>query len=131
MTAIVALLTVVIGLRAVATSGAEQRMGRAPFLRFWLLAWLPVWFVVLQDVMAFADFMSSSSEQFTNLLFFYYLVAVHPITQRVMWRANDAGMSKWVAYLTLVPAINLLAFLFLGTVSSKPDTNEPSQLGEV
>ena len=126
MIAIVALLTVVIGLRAVATSGTEQRMGRAPFLRFWLLAWLPVWFLVLVDVMTLTGFVSSSPEQLGNLLFFYYLIAVHPITQRVMWRANDAGMSKWVAYLTLVPAINFLAFLFLGTVSSKPNANAAS-----
>ena len=126
MIAIVALLTVVIGLRAVVTSGTEQRMDRAPFLRFWLLAWLPVWFLVLVDVMTLAGFVSSSPEQLGNLLFFYYLIAVHPITQRVIWRANDAGMSKWVAYLTLVPAINLLAFLFLGTVSSKPNANAAS-----
>lgn len=124
MIGIILLLTLAIGLRAVATSNRSKRVSAPTFLRFWLVAWIPIWLALLNDITSIFDQLSAASGAYPQALFIYYLVIVHPLTQRVTWRLNDIGMSQRAAYLSLIPYINFLVFVFLSSAKGRHSSPE-------
>jgi hypothetical protein len=124
MIGIVLLLTLCVGLRVVSTANRDKRISASTFLRFWLVAWIPIWLVLLNDMTSIVDQILVRSGGYSTALFLYYLVIIHPLTQRVIWRLNDVGMSHRAAYLSFIPYINLLLFIFLSTARGHHPSSE-------
>ena len=55
---------------------------------------------------------------FLLFMWVYFALAAYPFYQRVCWRVKDAGKGKAIAYLSLIPYVNIFIFVYLCTVSS-------------
>ena len=112
MTVLIYLVALAVALRAIATTGKDTKLARGPYTLFWLACWSPLLLLAVNDVYRFLDVSSLGGSLFFGLAL-YLLVTSHFLFQRVCWRLNDLGMGRTLAYVALVPYLNLLAFIFL------------------
>lgn len=84
---------------AVVTENSEETTGRLTFL-----AWSLAFMLVPSLVSAVAGTMAS---------FVLALVMTYPVYQVYVRRARDAGMSKTIAYLSIVPLVSIVTSLIL------------------
>jgi hypothetical protein len=118
MTALIFLVSLAVALRAIATTGKEATLARGPYTVFWLACWSPLLILALNDVYRFFD-VSSLGEWLFFGLAVYLLVTSHFLFRRVCWRLNDLEMGRALAYVALVPYLNLLVFIFLSLPKGK------------
>lgn len=112
VTVLIYLMALAVALRAITTTGKETKLARGPYALFWLVCWSPLLLLAVNDVYRFVDVSSLGESLFFGLAL-YLLMTSHFLFQRVCWRLNDLGMGRALAYLSLVPYLNLLVFIFL------------------
>lgn len=118
MTALIFLVSLAVALRAIATTGNDTKLARGPYTLFWLACWSPLLLLAFNDVYRFVD-VSSLGGSLSVGLAFYLLATSHFLFQRVCWRLNDFGTGRSLAYVALVPYLNLLVFIFLSLPKGK------------
>ena len=92
---------------AIWKENSEQRLGRLKFF-YWILAIVVVPFFIRVVGGIF------EAEVVPNLLAFIFLIAIiYPVYQRVVRRARDVGMGKMIAYLSVIPLVNIVTTLIL------------------
>ena len=91
---------------AVISETSQIKIKRKEFL-FWIAAWFGILIVtkMLSSIIAIENFESIGGLVFYGLMY--------PVYQRIVRRARDAGMGKLIAYLSIIPGVNLPCFLIL------------------
>ena len=99
---------------------SDKMLPRRSFLIALLIASAPAIPLIISDfqilIMGGEHFKLGSS--FLLFMWVYFAMAAYPFYQRVCWRVNDAGKGKTIAYLSLIPYVNIFIFMYLCTVSS-------------
>ena len=99
---------------------SDKRIPRRSFLISLLIASAPAIPLILSDyqvlIMGGEHFKLGSA--FLLFMWVYFALVAYPFYQRVCWRVKDAGKGKVIAYLSLIPYINIFIFVYLCTVSS-------------
>ena len=99
---------------------SDKRLPRRSFLIALLIASAPAIPLILSDyqvlIMGGEHFKLGGA--FLIFMWVYFAIAAYPFYQRVCWRVKDAGKGKAIAYLSLIPYVNIFIFMYLCTVSS-------------
>ena len=99
---------------------SDKRLPRRSSLIALLIASAPAIPLILSDyqvlIMGAEHFKLGSA--FLLFMWVYFALVAYPFYQRVCWRVKDAGKGKAIAYLSLIPYINIFIFVYLCTVSS-------------
>ena len=107
MIVLIVLLIFLLPVIAVAKEHTDQRINQIDFM-YWVLAYVGVPLVI-----GFVGGLFAIEGIPELIAFIYSLAIVFPFYQRVVRRARDAGMGKSIAYLAIVPVINIVIALIL------------------
>ena len=99
---------------------SDKRLPRRSFLIAVLIASAPAIPLILSDfqVLIMGGEHFNLGGTFLLFMWVYFAIAAYPFYQRVCWRVNDAGKGKAIAYLSLIPYVNIFIFMYLCTVTS-------------
>lgn len=93
---------------------ADRPYGRKDFAIVFLIVSAPLLVITASDVqMLTGGEPLEAVDRWLQFTYIYLVVAAYPFFQRVCWRVNDAGSHRALSYVSLVPYINILIFLFL------------------
>lgn len=91
--------------------------------RIGFLYWVAVYFGVPVTIAAAGE--AFGAQLIASLLAFVFAIAIiYPVYQRYVRRARDAGMGKMIAYVSVIPFVNLvttLILLFKGSIGTAND----------
>jgi len=101
-------LPAIVAVAAVWSERSTKRLKRLPFVG---------WFVWLIAVWVLLSFFTWSfvidTGQFLVVLAFFLAPFAYPAYRWIVRRARDAGIGKWIAYISIVPILNIIPFAFL------------------
>ncbi len=93
---------------AVWSERSAKRLKRLPFV-----GWF-VWLIVIWGLLSFlTGSFVDDTDQFLVVLAFLLAAFAYPAYRCVVRRARDAGLGKWIAYISIVPILNIIIFAFL------------------
>lgn len=103
----------IVAVVAVWSERSAKRLKRLPFVGWfvWLIAiWVLLSFFIWSFVL--------DTGQFLVVLAFFLAAFAYPAYRWVVRRGRDAGLGKWIAYISIVPILNIIAFAFLALKST-------------
>ena len=100
---------------AIIKENTGQKIGRLVFF-YWILIYIGAPFVI--NYVGFAIGVDNITRP---LSFVFWIALIYPIYQRTVRRARDAHMGKMIAYLSIIPLVNVVTTLIL---LSKPSSGE-------
>ena len=109
---------------AVAKENSNLRTNRREFL-LWIVAYIGIPFVI-GFIGALLD--EADISQLIGVIF--GLAIIYPLYQRFVRRARDVGMGKTIAYLSIVPLVNIittLILLFKGSQTGSIEVGKPKK----
>lgn len=94
---------------AVYRENSNECLSRLGFLK-----WFGLYYLGVPIVSGLAlGFFGVEDKTIEGLGSLYGIMLMYPLFQRVVRRARDAGMGKGIAYLTVIPLVNIITFLIL------------------
>ncbi len=101
---------------------STKTYSRFSFFTLFLLVSLPAILISFNDIATmFYQYDTGLNDELMMRYFFgYLLICAYPFYQRVCWRVNDAKLSKFFIWISLIPYINIIIFIFLCFAKTKP-----------
>lgn len=94
-------------------SDSTREYGRKPYSIFVTMYLAPLIVGGVYDFVRLEHTNLPPLTWFSQLIIPYLALLSYPLFQRIMWRINDCGSRKWVAYLCLIPYLNIFPLIYL------------------